>query len=173
MNNIILQENLTTALSKPIVGEFRTNDYHLSEIFGIESGILHFVHAPVMPLEIKSQSEKLFELEDNSITLCKLEKYNSNELKYWYSINSKITSYGYKSAENPEWIIEFLKYDSEILHSDILNKYFKNNNFVINCEYKDYTMYIHVDLQECTWYDTWEQHCDANWKFKGGSMTKC
>jgi hypothetical protein len=172
MNNIILQENLTKAALKPIIGEFQTES-DISYVFGIERGILHFVHAFVVDLEINSQSEKLFELRDNTITLCKLEKYDSNETKYWYSIRSKITSYGYKSTENPEWIIEFLRHDGEILHSDILNKYFKNNNFVINCEYNDYPIDIHVDLRECTWYDTWQQRSQANWKFKGGSMTKC
>ena len=80
---------------------------------------------------------------------------------------------GIKVPENPEWIIEFLGHDGEILHSNPMNKHFKNNNFVINCEYNDYPIDIQVDLQDCTWYDTWQERCDANWKFKGGSMTKC
>src|SRR5215211_3518446 len=108
--SIILKENLTKAIPKPITGEFQT-DTDISNVFGIEIGVLHFVHAHLDPLEIKSQSEKLFELRDNTITLCKLKKYESNEIKYWYSVRSKITSYGYRCTENPEWVIEFLTHN--------------------------------------------------------------
>ena len=59
MSNILLQENLTKAIPKPTVGEFQI-DIHISRVFGIETGVLHFVYADVAPLERKISIRKTF-----------------------------------------------------------------------------------------------------------------
>ena len=176
MNEIFLQENMTEALTKPSLGELKI-EHEVSQIFNIETGILQFVNTSLLDLEIKStQLETIFKLSNNTITLCKLERYNSNEPKYWYTILSKVTSYSYKSVKNPEWKIDFLTHDGDILHSDDLNKYITyqiNNEFFINCDYKDFPIFLRIDLQKCEWFNIWKERCEARWKVNGGIVIKC